>query len=105
MAALRLSVPRVCTRKMTVKFQGRTVIMSNRMLTKTQLPDLRGAEVTGTRLTMAMPDAGVSAYTTWVNARSGRLVMAMAFMGTDAGYTKQNKTLAQAWARAVAAVR
>ncbi|WP_149260589.1 hypothetical protein [Actinomadura sp. K4S16] len=104
MARLRLSVPAVCGRKVTSKVQGRTVIVSTKPLSKSQLPAISGAELSGNRLTMTFPDAGRSAYTTWVNVRSGQLVMAMAFIGTDGSMDAQKRIVTRAWTRAQAAV-
>ncbi|MEV3921154.1 hypothetical protein [Actinomadura coerulea] len=105
MARLRLTIPAICGRKATTEVQGRTVIVTTKPLSKSQLPAIPDAELTGNRLTMTFPDAGMSAYTTWINVRSGQLVMAMAFMGTEEGLGAHKRTVAAAWTRAQAAVK
>ncbi len=105
MARFRLSVPAICRHKVTTKIQGRTVIVSTQPLNKSQLPAISDAELTGSRLTMTFPDVDMSAYTTWINIRSGRLVMAMAFIGTDSRSGTQKRVTARAWSAAQAAVK
>jgi hypothetical protein len=76
--------------ELTTQVAGQTVKIRFLPLTSAQLPRIPGANVSGVKLALSFPQLGdgdsaaeEGASTVWINVRQGRLIMAMALIGTD----------------------